>query len=182
MHSLQLFVEILLQLLIVKWRVQLWKQNGFCVNWRFRVRSTWTCVMHQIEGRVLIPHIYKYIQTHHLEGSNLSLGGLLDFIFHRIFHIFFIHEVLFHYFPIQPSKLLSLFPTLSWPHAQRKWTSPLSDGVRQFDLASLVPRLIDCPGVYLSHLPLPCILNQGPCNSSPLGKRSFTPGLRSLSL
>ncbi|KAA0720978.1 Plexin-A4 Precursor [Triplophysa tibetana] len=47
----------------------------------------------------------------------------------------------------------------------------------QFDLASLVPRLIDCPGVYLSHLPLPCILNQGPCNSSPPREGSLTPGL-----
>lgn len=72
---------------------------------------------------------------------------------------------------------LSLSHLLSWPHAQRKWTSPLSDGVRQFDLASLVPRLIDCPGVYLSHLPLPCILNQGLCNSSPPREGSLTPGL-----
>lgn len=103
----------------------------------------------------------------HLQRPNLaSIQALCRFLFWTLLslHFSYRHSIrpfcVFHYF------LIALSP-LPWPHAQRKWTAPLSDGVRQSDLASLGPRLIDCPGVYLSHPLLPCILNQGPCNSSP---------------
>lgn len=100
----------------------------------------------------------------------VSLLILNFFVFHCIFHVMHHYPIrlfcVFRYFLIALCPL-SLSPFFSWPYAQRKWTAPLSDRVRQFDLASPVPRLIDCPGVYLSHPLLPCILNQGPCNMSP---------------
>lgn len=120
-------------------------------------------------------HVWLHLQRPALgsiQGCVASHFGLLCLSLHFSHYASPSHSPLLCFSLLSYSTLSSLSLSLfSWPHAQRKWTAPLSDGVRQSDLASLGPRLIDCPGVYLSHPLLPCILNQGPCNSSPAQRR-----------